>query len=163
MTDTPSRDRSAGHELIEDLQPGEAGQSVVKRPGFRVRLLAPEIDRLGVLLEAIKLDHVRGRIGDQALRGRLKTLSDTVDYLSERLILVEHDPARTGALLRSENPRQVGEDRDYFELRVEKDRSAAFRRYRQPPGAADRHPVPILLDRPTLARLVDDLLAALTA
>jgi hypothetical protein len=90
-------------------------------------------------------------------------MAEQLDYLPERLALVEHDPARTGALMRSESPRWTGQDRAYFELRVERNREASFRRFRQPPGSEEREAVPFLLDRTTLARLADDLMSTLIA
>ncbi len=158
-----SDNHSTGRRLLERLEARGGPVTEIRRPGGRVRLRCADADRLGVLVEAILVDQVPGEVGAGQLRERLEALSRRVDYLPERLALVEHDPARTGALMRSERPHCAGASREYYELRVERNRNAAFRRFRQPPGAAGRVAVPVLMDRETLARLVDDLMSALAA
>ena len=152
-----------GKELVEQLSREGCKAATLQRAGARITLQVADSDRLGILLQSIQIDRVRGEMDTGTLRRRLKALGKRVDYLPERLILVEHDPARTGALMRSETPSLVGPDREYFEFRVEKNRASTFHRFRQPPGSVDRVPVPTLLDRSTLARLVDDLLTAVKA
>ena len=147
-------------EKIVDRITDSAGTAQLADHRGRVEIDAEDTDRLGVLVREIRISGVKARHERNVLRRRLKKLEKSVDYLPEGLVLVEHDPARTGALMRSDRPREVGGQRHYFELRVEKNLDARFGRFRQPPGAADRHPVSTLLDRRTLARLVDDLLAA---
>jgi hypothetical protein len=152
-----------GKELLDSLAAGGGPEVTIRRPGGRLTLRTSDADRLGVLVTALEIHHVAGRLPARALHRRLEQMADRVVYLTERLSVVEHDPARTGALMRSASPRWTGPDRVYFELRVERNREASFRRYRQPPGSEEREAVPFLLDRTTLARLADDLMSALAA
>jgi hypothetical protein len=137
--------------------------AAIRRPAGRITLHTADTDRLGVLVESILVDQVPGACSAKQLRRRLLALGRKLDYLAESLVLVEHDPTRTGALMRSASPHQTGAHRDYFELRVERNRDASLRRFRQPPGGGERAVLPVLLDRDTLARLIDDLLSALAA
>lgn len=154
---------SLGSDLIERLDAVTVPDVEIRGTALRARLRTADSDRLGIMVIAVEFDSLSGAIPAAALRERLLRLTERIDYLSEPLQLVEHDPARTGALLRSAEVRQVGSDREYFEMRVEMNRDTAFSRLRQPPGGSDRTQVPFLMTRETLARLVDDLAAALDA
>ncbi|MFQ5670425.1 MAG: hypothetical protein ACE5HD_07910 [Acidobacteriota bacterium] len=151
---------SAGQELVEQVISQGVRTAVCRKAGVRVSLSTGDADRLGVLLESIRIDRIPGTLSRAMLRRRLLKLAEKLDYLPEKLALVEHDPERTGALMRSDSPRWRGEDREYFELRVEMNRATTFQRFRQPPGGLPRQSAAILLDRTNLARLVDDLVAA---
>jgi hypothetical protein len=152
-----------GAELIESLPAAGGSEVEVRQRGGRLTLRARDADHLGVLVESIEIDRIPGWLAAAALHRRLARLAERLDYLPERIVLVEHDPSRTGALMRSASPRRSGGDRVYFELRVERSRDAALRRFRQPPGGAHREAIAFLLDRETLARLADDLMTALNA
>jgi hypothetical protein len=152
---------SLGNSLIQRLDSGAGPDVEIRDDALRARLQSADSDRLGIMVIAVTFTGLAGSIQAADLREQLLHLTETVDYLSEPLQLVEHDPARTGALLRSAEVRQVGPDREYFEMRVERNRDTVFSRLRQPPGGSDRTQVPFLLARETLARLVDDLAAAL--
>lgn len=151
--------RNFGERIIKKLTAGSKGARLEGRWG-RIEIETADIDRLGVLVREIRIDRLPGPSAASALRQRLRELAERLDYLPERLVLVEHDPARTGTLMRSLRPRGIAGERVYFELRVEMDRSTHFRRFRQPPGGVGREVTTILLDRHTLAHLVDDLMAA---
>jgi hypothetical protein len=155
--------KGIGKDLLDRLAARGGPVVAIHRPEGRLTLRMSDADRLGILVAAIEIDRVAGRLPARTLHRRLEQMAEQVVYLPERLVLVEHDPARTGALMRSAIPRWSGADRAYFELRVERNREASFRRFRQPPGSKEREAVPFLLDRTTLARLVDDLMSALAA
>ncbi len=155
--------RQIGRRLVEQLTGDGEGRGRLEGKWGRLEVAVTDIDRLGVMIREVRLDRIPGVVRAPTLRRRLERLAERIDYLSERLILVEHDPDQTGALMRSERPREVAGELHYFELRVEKDRVTQFARFRQPPGAAARKPLPFLLDRHALARLIDDLIAAVTA
>jgi hypothetical protein len=154
---------SLGNDLVQRLDAGTGPETEIRGTGLHVRLRTADNDRLGIMVLSIRFDGLSGSTSAADLRERLVLLTEKVDYLSEALQLVEHDPARTGALLRSTEVRQVGPDREYFEMRVERNRDTVFSRQRQPPGGSDRTQVPFLMARKMLARLVDDLAAALDA
>ena len=154
---------SPGNDLVQHLDAGTGPDAEIRSAGLRARLHTADSDRLGIMVITLALSGLSGTTQAVALRERLIRLTGQVDYLSEPLQLVEHDPARTGALLRSVEVRHIGPDREYFEIRVEKNRDTVFSRLRQPPGGSDRTQVPFLMARKTLARLVDDLATALDA
>lgn len=154
---------SLGNDLVQRLDAGAGPDAEVRGVGLKARLHTADSDRLGIMVITLEFAELQGTTAAADLRERLLSLTEKVDYLSEPLQLVEHDPARTGALLRSAEVRQIGPDREYFEMRVEKNRDTVFSRLRQPPGGSDRMQVPFLMARKTLARLVDDLAAALEA
>ena len=78
----------------------------------------------------------------------------------ETLRLVEVDAPANAALLRSEQPGQLGEDRFYYEVLVHGDGGSVVRRYRTPQaGQPRRQQVAFTLTHETLAKLVRDLTA----
>lgn len=154
---------SLGNDLIQRLDAGSGPEVEVRGAALRTRLCTADSDRLGIMVLAVTFDGMARSIEAADLRQRLLRLTEKVDYLSEPLQLVEHDPERTGALLRSAEVREAGPDREYFEMRVEMNRDTVFSRLRQPPGGSDRTRMPFLMTRETLARLIDDLAAALDA
>ena len=139
--------RQTGQDLVAQLPDDGASTVRIEVPWGRLEVITTDTDRLGVMVRAVQIDRLPGSVHRATLRGHMQDLAEQVDYLSERLTLVEHDPARTGALMRSAPPREVSGERHYFELRVEKNRAARFARFRQPPGATDREQLPFLLDR----------------
>ena len=132
---------SIGQKIVAQLATGEASSITVNSLHGRLLVRTTDADRLGVLLQSVRIDRVQGKLSADELRQRLQCLSKQVDYLSEKLALVEHDPERTGALMRSETPRRTANDTEYFELRVEKDRTVVFHRYRQKAAKKQRRPV----------------------
>ncbi|MFQ5766445.1 MAG: hypothetical protein ACE5ID_00445 [Acidobacteriota bacterium] len=150
---------SLGQEAVERLKPAGGTTLEIKGTHGRLHLEVDDADRLGVMVRSIHLDSVALSLSARQLKSRLEDLALRVDYLPERLSIVEHDPDRTGAILRSSPPHRSGAARDYFELRVSRRLGLHFQRYRQPPGAGPRRPLPSLLDRRTLARLIDDMAA----
>ena len=145
-----------GNEMISSLDADPGGKVRLEYQGLDIILTTAETDRLGVMVTELALNGIR-ELADPGLHDRLQALTRRLDYLSEPLRLVEHDPASTGALLRSSEPRHRGDCREYFELRVQRTGHSAFARFRQPAGSLPRTPMPFLLDRETLARLIDDL------
>lgn len=145
-----------GNEMISSLDAAQGGTVRLEHQGLDIILTTAETDRLGVLVSELALNGIRA-LADPGLHHRLQALTGRLDYLSEPLRLVEHDPVSTGALLRSSQPRRRGDSREYFELRVQRTGHSAFTRFRQPAGSLPRTSVPFLIDRETLARLIDDL------
>jgi hypothetical protein len=95
------------------------------------------------------------------LKERAEQLCQRVTGLMEPLRLVEVDGSSNVALLRSEQPGQVGEERFYYELLLHGDGSSVLRRYRTPhTGQARRQQVAFTLTHEALAKLIRDLTAA---
>jgi hypothetical protein len=154
---------SPGTDLVQHLDEGAGPDVDLQCETFRVHLRTADQDRLGIMVSAVEFRDLIGTIQAVDLQERLLGLAEVLDYLSEPLCLVEHDPAHTGALMRSSEIRQVGSDRDYFEMRVEMNRDTLFSRFRQPGDGRERSALPFLMTRKNLARLVDDLAACLDA
>jgi len=95
------------------------------------------------------------------LKAHAEQLCQRVTGLLEPLRLVEVDTLRNTALLRSEQPGQLGEDRFYYEVLLHGDRSSEVRRYRAPQGDQPRRQqVAFTLTHEALAKLVRDLTAS---
>ncbi|HEY7331302.1 MAG TPA: hypothetical protein VH592_26950 [Gemmataceae bacterium] len=92
------------------------------------------------------------------LKTRAEEVSQRVTGLLEPLRLVEVDAPGKVALLRSEQPGQLGEDRFYYELLLFGDGGSVIRRYRTPhEGQPRRQQVAFTLTHEALAKLVRDL------
>jgi hypothetical protein len=92
------------------------------------------------------------------LRARAEQVSQRVTGLMEPLRLVEVDALGNVALLRSEQPGQLGEDRFYYELLVRGDGGSVLRRYRAPHAEQPRRQqVAFTITHEALAKLVRDL------
>ena len=95
------------------------------------------------------------------LPARAKQLCERVTGLLESLRLVEVDEPRQLALLRSEQPGQLGDERFYYEVLLDGDGGASVRRYQTPhAGEPRRRQVGFTLTHEALAKLVRDLTAA---
>jgi hypothetical protein len=78
--------------------------------------------------------------------------------LMEPLRVVEVDVPHNTALLRSEQPGQIGQERFYYEVLLHGDGGSAVRRYQTPQeGQPRRQQVAFTLTHEALAKLVDDL------
>jgi hypothetical protein len=95
------------------------------------------------------------------LKTRAEQLCQRVTGLMEPLRLVEIDALGNVALLRSEQPGQLGEDRFYYEVLLHGEGSSVVRRYRTPQADQPRRQqVAFTLTHEALAKLVRDLTAA---
>jgi hypothetical protein len=92
------------------------------------------------------------------LKTRAEQLCQRVTGLMEPLRLVEIDALGNVALLRSEQPGQLGEDRFYYEVLLHGDGSSVVRRYRTPQADQPRRQqVAFTLTHEALGKLVRDL------
>jgi hypothetical protein len=92
------------------------------------------------------------------LKTRAEQVCQRVTGLLEPLRLVEVDGPRNTALLRSEEPGRLGDDRFYYEVLLEGDGSSVLRRYQAPHADHPRRQqVPFTLTHEALAKLVRDL------
>jgi hypothetical protein len=91
------------------------------------------------------------------LREHAQQICQRVTGLLEPLRLVEVDDVQNVALLRSEQPGQVGEDRFYYEVRLTNDGGSVVRRFQVPrAGQPHRQQVAFALTHDALAKLVRD-------
>jgi hypothetical protein len=93
------------------------------------------------------------------LKARAEQVCRRVTGLLEPLRLVEVDGLRNTALLRSEQPGQLGDERFYYEVLLEGNGGATVRRYQTPrSGEPRRRQVAFTLTHEALAKLVRDLI-----
>jgi hypothetical protein len=86
-------------------------------------------------------------------------VAERVTGLLEPLSLVEVDPERGQALLRSDKPVQKKDDRFYYEVVLNQTGSAQVRRYQGSRQPVKRQQVSFVVTREVLAKLVGDLTA----
>lgn len=92
------------------------------------------------------------------LKTRAEQLCQRITGIMEPLRLVEIDTLGNVALLRSEQPGLVGEDRFYYEVHLHGDGGSVVRRYRTPQADQPRRQqVAFTLTHEALAKLVRDL------
>jgi hypothetical protein len=92
------------------------------------------------------------------LQAHADHLCQRVTGLLEPLRVVEVDAERKVALLRSEQPGQLGDDRFYYEVLLEENGGSVVRRYQAPrANEPRRQQVAFTLTHEALAKLVRDL------
>jgi hypothetical protein len=114
----------------------------------RITVDRTDEDRYSVVVGRIRADRTDGAASAPSA-GRI---AETVDYLGERLRLIETEPDE--ALVRSAAPVQSPDGKQYYELRFQGDGMTMERKQADGDGTAT---VPFVLPKPTLDRLVDDL------
>jgi hypothetical protein len=115
-----------------------------------------EVDRFGCQIECF---HLR-RLGDpdEILSTRAHHLTDQATYLFENLRLVECEPERERALVRSATVQNAGNSIGYYEADLHGDQ-VDFARFVRSRGHR-REKIPFILTKEAMARLVDDLVEA---
>jgi hypothetical protein len=128
--------------------------------GYSAAAAVECVDTVGCRLWELSLRPAAARpVAD--LKTRAEQLCQRVTGLMEPLRLVETDALGNVALLRSEQPGQLGEDRFYYEVLLDGDSSSVVRRYRTPQADQPRRQqVAFTLTHEALAKLVRDLTAA---
>jgi hypothetical protein len=92
------------------------------------------------------------------LQTRAEQICARATGLLEPLRVVEVDAPNNTALLRSERPGQVGDERFYYELLLSGDGGSVLRRYQAPQeNQPRRQQVPFTLTHEALGKLVGDL------
>jgi hypothetical protein len=118
------------------------------------------VDVIGCRLWEVSLRPVAEKPAVE-LKARAEQLCQRITGLMEPLHLVEVDELGKAALLRSEQPGQLGADRFYYEVLLHGDGSSVVRRYRAPHADQPRRQqVAFTLTHEALAKLVRDLTAA---
>src|SRR4051812_46827306 len=119
------------------------------------------VDAIGCSFQTLGLS--TSRLADTSLED-LKTISDALisrlPYLLDPIGIIEADPDRCSAQMRS-NPPQKGEDEtSYYELMVRRGGDITLSRYTKKSGQL-RQIIPANVTREVLTRLADDFVAAL--
>jgi hypothetical protein len=94
------------------------------------------------------------------LKGWADRTAERVTGLLEPLKLIELDPARSEAVLRSEAPAARGPAVEYYEVLLRGRQLASLKRYKAPrTGPGKRRAVPFALTHEAIAKVVGDLTA----
>jgi hypothetical protein len=129
--------------------------------GWAVEVQADRCDELSCRVWELTLRRTRKiEAASDALQAWADRSARQVTGLLEGLRVVEVDPLRDEALLRSATPAQRGEMISYFELLLRGTKSATLRRFRahQEPGHR-REQIAFPLTHESLAKVVTDLTA----
>jgi hypothetical protein len=125
--------------------------------GWNVTVAAECVDVVGCRLRELSLRR-NAETPAVELKTRAEQLCQRVTGLLEPLRLVEVDEPHNRALLRSEEPGKLGDERFYYEVLLEGDGSSEVRRYQTPQeGQPRRQQVAFALTHEALAKLVRDL------
>lgn len=125
--------------------------------GWSAAVTAECVDVVGCRLWELSLRRTAATPAVE-LKTRAGQICQRVTGLLEPLRLVEVDEPRNTALLRSEEPGQLGDERFYYEVLLTGDGSSEVRRYQTPhEGQPRRQQVAFTLTHEALAKLVRDL------
>jgi hypothetical protein len=127
--------------------------------GWAIEVQADRCDELGCRVWELTLRRNRKtEIASDALQAWAERTARQVTGLLEALRVVEVDPLRNEALLRSATPSRRGEMVSYFEVLLRGTKSATVRRFRayQEPGHR-REQITFPVTHESLAKLVTDL------
>ncbi len=148
-------------EKIAKWRPA-SGKATVEAAGdgWTAAVAAECVDVVGCRLWELSLRPSAERPAEE-LKARAEQVCQRVTGLLEPLRLVEIDGPANTALLRSEQPGQVGDERYYYEVLLSGDGGSVVRRYQTPHGSQTRRQqVAFTLTHEALAKLVRDLTAA---
>jgi hypothetical protein len=125
--------------------------------GWTVSLAADRSDELGCLLWEVTLHRTRPPAAAQTLKSCADAVARRVTGLLEKLQVVEVDPPRGEALLRSDQPLRRKDGLFYYELLLRDTCDATLRRYKVPADGSRREQVTFALTHESLAKLVQDV------
>lgn len=143
-------------------------------PAGRQNLALPDTDGWGVSLTVDRNDVVGSLVWElslrrtaatpdsdaAALKGWATRIADRVTGLLEGLHVVEVDAQRNEAILRSDKPTSRGDERLYYEVRLQGTSVASVRRYRGQMTGAQREQVAFALTHEALGKLAQDIVSA---
>jgi len=116
-----------------------------------------EVDRFGCQIESLHL-HRLG-VPDENLSTRAHQLTEHATYLFENLNLVECEPERERAVVRSATVQNAEGSVGYYEADMHGD-EVDFARFVRNRRGHRRERIPFILTKEAMARLVDDLVEA---
>lgn len=142
--------------LEEAKQQGAMGGFSVQHDGVRVTLDVADFDRLGLMLNGVKVEW-SPPLSAAETKAYAERIAQRVTYLTEDLALVEWTAQSANAMLRSTPQEMQGQWSDYFELRLCAGRTLQLCRYRPFTDKAGREEIPFHLTADLLMRLFNDL------
>ena len=150
--------------LLEKLSswhpPADAGRhsmtAAVPAAGVEVTVTADRVDSVGAVVREIEVTRTTPAADPTPVADRAARVAGRVRGLSENLRVLEVDPTRDEAVLRSDEPAARGADRDYYEVVLSGSGGASVKRYHATPGAR-REAVAFPLTHDTIARVAGAL------
>jgi hypothetical protein len=142
---------------VEDTLPREI---TVDDGIHRISLSLTAGGPVGLAFDTLRFSVIDGK-GRSApeLRAWADRLVSRVTYLMEPLVLVEFDGLQGEVDLRSQSPTTRGEQRAYYEVRMQKAGTLTLSRVVFDEPTRRRRPTACQMTREALERLVDDLVA----
>jgi hypothetical protein len=130
--------------------------------GWAVNLTVDRYDDLSCALWEITVQRTKtpAATNTLTLENWAKGIAAKVTGLLEPLQVVEIDPQRAEALIRSNQPTRRGEALYYYELLLKGTRQALVRRYQAPKQDGRREQIPFTLTHEVLAKFAADLTVA---
>ncbi len=128
--------------------------------GARVALDLTASDPIGVAFNALSFQAPAGPDrSTEALRAWADRLANQVTYLMEDLVVLELDPVAGEAELRSQTPTARGQQKSFYEVRLNKTGALRLSRVAFDQTTRKRGPASCQLTREVLERLTDDIVA----
>jgi hypothetical protein len=153
-----SLDETLQRKLADWRPPDGRHTLTVEHDGWAVAVTADRVDSVGCQLWEVAVSRPSVPLTAD-LKARGEQLAGRITVLLGPLRLCEVDTTRGTAQLRSESPRQRGEQRSYFELLLQADGAASLRRYQVDAASPRREQAAFPLTHEALAHLAADLTA----
>ncbi|MEZ6046403.1 MAG: hypothetical protein R3C11_12705 [Planctomycetaceae bacterium] len=118
------------------------------------------VEQLSCSLSALRLTPPsNANLSLTTLEDWAKELSQRLTYLLENVSPIEIDPTSQKILVRSSQPSQQGNTKEYYEMLLAVDPSGCLnlRRYRISGANSNRTPIDLVFTREVLIRLMNDL------
>jgi hypothetical protein len=148
---------------LADWQPTRGVRQTLAVPdegsGWAVSLTIDRSDELSSALWEVRLQRIVAAPSGVTLEGWAKGVAKRVTGLLEALWVLEIDPQRNEALLRSNEPSRRSTELFYYEVLLKGTQAANVCRYQASPGGGRREQVPFVLTHEALAKFVRDLAA----
>lgn len=124
------------------------GTVEVESDGKKARADVVDADRIGVVIDRVRVDGAKGNVGDRSRR-----LADNLRPGGERLVPVEVDEGLGGGTLRT-SPDEVNEGR-YYQVDVDKEGAELSRHRADAQGKRSNEPFTVTRDQ--LGEIVDTM------
>lgn len=146
---------------LSDWRPAGSGRhslsAAFPEAGWAVQVAADKVDSLSCLFWETTLMRTADAPAGLTLATWAAAVADRVGGLLEPLKVLEVDPTRDEAVLRSEAPATRGELLAYYEVRLHGLTRAVVRRYAATKAAPGREQLAFALTHEALAKLVGDI------
>ncbi len=132
---------------------------VVEDGANSAHITLDRVEALSCQIWELQVKRQHGLAAIDGLKSWSHRVASHATGLLEPLCLLEVDAARGHALLRSNCPSRVGEDRLYYELTLNQGGTGLLRRYQGSFRGDRRRQIGFVLTREALAKLLSDLLS----